>query len=96
MLTFTFECENEDQFAALQQAALFLAEMHRLAQVAPAGQVLQTVEGHALDAGRQFLRDSLQSAAQHRIDLDEKKGAPLGSARAPASAGSRAGTAANG
>jgi len=94
MRTFTFECQNEAQFAALQQAALFLAEMHQLAQTAPQGAVLQTIESHALDQGRQFLRNALQSAAQQRIDHDEKKGAPLGSARAPAPAGSRAGTAA--
>jgi hypothetical protein len=96
MLTVTFECENEAQLAALRQAAHFLAEMHRLAQDAPAGEVLAAVEGHALDAGRQFLRDSLQSAAQQRIDRDEKKGAPPASARAPAAAGSRAGMAASG
>ena len=94
MLTFTFACENEAQFAALQQAALFLAEMHHLAQDAPAGAVLQAIEGHALGCGRQFLRDALQSAAQRRIDRDEKKGAPAAAARAPAPAGSRAGTAA--
>ena len=95
MPTFTFECADAAQFAALQQAAHFLAEMHRLAQAAPAGQVLQAVAGHALDAGRQFLRDSLQAAAQRRIDQDEKKGAPPGAARAPARTGSRAGTAAS-
>jgi hypothetical protein len=81
--------------AVLQQAADYLAEMHRLAQAAPAGEVLSAVEGHALDAGRQLLRDSLQSAAQRRIDLDEKKGAPPGAARARARTGSRAGTAAS-
>lgn len=87
MLTFTFECENEAQYAALQQAAVFLAEMHRLAQGAPAGAVLGAVEGHALDAGRQFLRDSLRAAAQQRVDRDEKKGAPPAAARAPAATG---------
>src|SRR5262249_6440646 len=56
MLTFTFECQNEAQFAALQQAAHFLAEMHHLAQNAPARQVLPALEGLALDSGRQFLR----------------------------------------
>ena len=96
MLTFTFECADQTQFAALQQAALFLAEMHRLAQDAPAGQVLQAIEGHALDAGRQLLRDSLQAAAQKRIDRDEEKGAPHGTAPAPAPTGSRAGTIASG
>jgi hypothetical protein len=83
MLTFTFQCQNEAQFAALEQAAHFLAEMHQLAQAAPGGSILQTLEGHALDCGRQFLRDALQSAAQQRLDQDEKKGAPSAAARAP-------------
>jgi hypothetical protein len=94
MPTFTFECEDEAQLAALRQAALFLAEMHQLAQAAPGGAVLHALEGHALGAGRQLLRDALQSAAQRRIDADEKKGAPPAAARAPAATGSRAGTAA--
>ena len=93
MFTFTFECQNEAQLAALRQAAHFLAEMHQLAQATPAGQVLSSLEGHALDAGRQFLRDALQSAAQQRVDHDEKKGAPRAAARAPAPADSRAGMA---
>lgn len=83
MLTFTFQCENEAQFAALQQAAHFLAEMHQLAHNTPGGAVLQTLEGHALDCGRQLLRDVLQSAAQQRIDHDDKKGAPPAAAPAP-------------
>ena len=94
MLTFTFECQNEAQFLALQRAAHFLAEMHQLAQAAPNGQVLQTLEGHALDGGRQFLRDVLQSATQQRVDHDEKKGATHAAARAPGRTDSRAGMAA--
>ena len=94
MLTFTFECEDEAQFAALEQAAHYVAEMHQLARTAPGGAVLQALEGHALESGRQFLRDSLQSAAQQRIDRDEKKGAPGAAARAPGRAGLRAGMAA--
>jgi hypothetical protein len=93
MLTFTFQCQNEAQFAALQQAAHFLAEMHQLAQDAPSGALLHTLEGHALDGGRQFLRDVLQSAAQQRIDQDEKKGASPAAARAPARTDLRAGMA---
>jgi hypothetical protein len=93
MPTFTFECASESQLAALQQAALFLAEMARLAQSAPAGEVLHRLEGHALDAGRQLLRDSLQAAAQQRIDHGEQKGATPAAARAPARAGAGAGIA---
>ena len=93
MLTFTFECHNEAQLAALQQAAAFLAEMHQLAQGATGGSVLPALEAHALGGGRQFLRDALQSAAQQRVDHDEKKGAPRAAARAPAPADSRAGMA---
>jgi hypothetical protein len=95
MLTFTFECENEAQLAALEQAAHFLAEMHRLAHATPAGQVLPAIEGHALDAGRQFLRDSLQAAAQQRIDREEQKGALHDAAATPTPTGSRAGMAAS-
>lgn len=95
MPTFTFECEDEAQLAALRQAAAFLAEMRQLAQTAPPGCTLHAIEGHALGAGRQLLRDALQSAAQSRIDADEKKGGPPGSAaRAAAPGGPRAGTAA--
>ena len=94
MPTFTFECVSEAQLAALQQAAHFLAEMDQLAQAAPPGAVLSALEGHALDAGRQLLRDALRSAAQQRIDADEKKGAPPAAARAPGATGSRAGMAA--
>jgi hypothetical protein len=94
MPTFTFECQNEAQLAALQQAAHFLAELHQLAQAAPGGAVLRAIEGHALDGGRQLLRAAVQSAAQQRIDRDEKKGAPPAAARAPGRTGSRAGAAA--
>jgi hypothetical protein len=94
MLTFTFECDNEAQFAALQQAAHFLAEMHQLAQTAPGGAILDTLEGHVLDGGRQLLRDALQSAAQQRLDHDEKKGAPPAAAPAPGCTDLRGGMAA--
>lgn len=93
MLTFTFACQNEAQLAALQQAAHFLAEMHHLAQAAPSGDILQTLEGYALDGGRQFLRDALQSAAQQRIDHDEKKGALPAAAHAPGRTDSKVGMA---
>jgi hypothetical protein len=95
MLTFTFECANEAQFTTLQRAADFLAELHQLARETPVGQTLSLLEGHALDAGRLFLRDSLCSAVQQRIDDDEKKGAAHGPVPAPTPIGSRADTTAN-
>jgi hypothetical protein len=94
MPTFTFECATEAQLAALPQAALFLAEMNQLAPAARDGAVLATREGHALAAGRPLLRDTLRSAAQQRIDADEKKGPPPAAARASGRTGSRAGMAA--
>jgi hypothetical protein len=92
MPTFTFECQSEAQYAALQQAALFLAEMHQLAQAAPPGQVLGAVEAHALDGGRRLLRDAVRAAAQERVDRDEQKGARRAAARAPGASASRGGT----
>lgn len=93
MPTFTFECHSEAELAMVSQAARFAAEMHHLALEAPGGEVLSVVEGLALDTGRQLLRDVLQSAAQTRIDADEKKGGPPASAAsAPTPAASRAGT----
>jgi hypothetical protein len=94
MLTFTFECQNEAQLIALQRAAHFLAEMHQLAQTAPSGHILQTLEDHARDGGRQLLRQVLQSAAQQRIDHDEKKRAPHAAVRAGGRTDSRDGVAA--
>ncbi|MGH7224979.1 MAG: hypothetical protein ACRELF_17290 [Gemmataceae bacterium] len=90
MPTFTFECHSEEELALLSQAARFVAEMHQLALKTPGGKVLSAIESLALDDGRQLLRDLLQSAAQTRIDHDEKKGAPHAAASAPDRTGSRA------
>jgi hypothetical protein len=75
MPTLTFEYRSEQERLAIQQAVAFVAEMHALAQTAPNGHVLHACEGHALDAGRDFLRSTLQQAVQTRIDhAEEKKG----------------------
>lgn len=86
-VTVTIECHTEAEAASLRQAAAFVAEMHQIAQSAPDCQALHLVEAHALGQGRQLLRDTLQSAAQARLDADEKKGGPPASA-ATAPAGS--------
>ena len=93
-LTLTVEYQTEQQRAALEQAVAFVAEMHQLAQSAPAGQVLHACEGLALGSGRDLLRDALRSAAQARVDAAEQKGATPASARAPAATTSRGGTSA--
>lgn len=84
MPTVTFEYRSESERRAIEQAVAFVAEMHALAQTAPDGQVLHACEGHALDAGRDLLRSTLQQAIQTRIDVaEEKKGRPV-PASAPA------------
>src|SRR3954471_10014870 len=82
MPTVTFEYRSERERVAVERAVAFVAEMHSLAQTTPDGQVLHACEGHALDAGRDLLRFTLQQAAQARIDAAEEKGGP----HAPASA----------
>jgi hypothetical protein len=83
MPTGTFEYRSESERVAIEQAIAFVAEMHSLAQAAPAGQVLQASEGHALDAGRALLRSTLQQAAQARVDAAQEKGGLPAPARAP-------------
>lgn len=82
MPTVTFAYRDERERVALELAAAFVAEMHSLAQAAPAGHVLHACEGHALAAGRQLLRDALQQAVQARAEDAEQKGGRRASARA--------------
>jgi hypothetical protein len=84
MPTVTFEYRSQQERLAIERAVAFVAEMHSLARTTPDGQVLSACEGHALDAGRDLLRFTLQQAAQARIDAAEEKGGPGGPARAPA------------
>jgi hypothetical protein len=93
-VTVTIECRSEAEAASVRQAAAFAAEMYSLALSAPDGQVLHLAEALALGQGRGLLRDTLQSAAQARVDAAEQKGGPVASARAPARSASRGGTAA--
>jgi len=83
MPTVTFEYRSEQERVAIERAVAFVAEMHSLAQTTPDGQILHACEGHALDAGRDLLRFSLQQAVQARVDTAEEKGETLASARAP-------------
>jgi hypothetical protein len=84
MPTGTFDYRSEAERLAIERAIAFVAEMHALAQTAPDGQVLPACEAHALDAGRDLLRSTLQQAAQARIDAAEQKKGRRVSVRAPA------------
>jgi hypothetical protein len=94
MPTLSVEYQTEQERALIEQALSFVAEMRQLAQAAPAGQVLSLCEARALGQGRQLLRDTLQAAAQARVDAAEQKGAKPAPARAPAATASKGGTAA--
>jgi hypothetical protein len=83
MPTGTFDYRSEQERVAIERAIAFVAEMHSLAQATPDGQVLHACEGHALDAGRDLLRLTLQQAVQARVDAAEEKGGPHAPARAP-------------
>lgn len=84
MPTVTFEYRSEQERLAIEHAVAFVAEMHSLAQTAADGHVLHACEGHALDAGRDLLRSTLQQAVQTRIDHAEEKKGQDASAPAPA------------
>jgi hypothetical protein len=83
MPTGTFEYQSAQERVAIERAIAFVTEMHGLAQATPEGQVLHACEGHALDAGRDLLRLTLQQAVQARVDAAEEKGGPPAPARAP-------------
>ena len=68
MPTLSVEYQTEQERALIQQAVAFVTEMRQLAQAAPAGAVLALCEARALDQGRRLLRDTLQAAAQARVD----------------------------
>ena len=84
MPTVSFEYRSQAERIAIERAVAFVAEMHSLAQISPDGHILHACEAHALDAGRDLLRATLQHAVQHRVDEVEKKGAPHAPASAPA------------
>ena len=84
MPTGTFEYRSEPERIAIERAIAFVAEMHAMAQTAPLGQILHACEGHAVDAGRDLLRATLQQTVQTRVAAAEEKEGRPASARAPA------------
>jgi hypothetical protein len=86
MPTGTFEYRDDAERVAIEQAIAFVTQMRELACHAPPGQVLAACEGHALDAGRDLLRTTVQRAVQADLDTAAGKTASIADARAGADA----------
>ncbi len=91
MIRRTFVAEDEVEAAALEQALAMVRELKRLADAAPDGHVLATVEKAAVDRGRRFGRDRLQEVPNSQARDLEKKGGAAGTAPAAGPAGTTAG-----
>jgi hypothetical protein len=85
MIRRTFVAEDEIEAAAIEHALLMVRDLKRLADAAPDGHVLATVEVAALERGRRFTRDRLQDVLNAQAAGLEKKGGAGGVA--PAGAG---------
>jgi hypothetical protein len=60
----------------LEQARAFIAELHRVADAAPDGQVLRIAERFTVEKGREFLRCALAQVLQSQANAVEKKVPP--------------------
>jgi hypothetical protein len=80
----TFEYRDEAEKVAMEQALAFVAQMRDLAVAAPHGQVIDALEGHAVDAGRHLLRTTLERAVQAAVEPAGEKKGRTASARAGA------------
>lgn len=80
----TFEYRDEAEKAAIEQHIAFVHQMRELGVEAPHGQVLDRLEGHAVDAGRDLLRGTLERAVRATVETQEGKKGRIGRARAGA------------
>jgi hypothetical protein len=72
-----FEYKDASERLALEQAFAYVTDLHRTAQDAPDGTVLEACEGLALEKGRELLRSTLSTALNGRIAVAEQKGGRL-------------------
>jgi hypothetical protein len=91
--TGTFVYHSDEERLAIEAAIAYVTELRQLARAAPAGQVLDRCEEHALTRGRDLLRDGLRQAVQARVDEAEQKGGLPGAVRARARSASSGGVA---
>src|SRR5689334_25396565 len=80
--TMTLEVDSPAQEQLVRQYHALLQELDSLADTAPAGQVLDVLEGAVLDRGREALRATLELAVRRRVAAAEKKGRRCGGAAA--------------
>ena len=80
----TFEYRDEAEKAAIERHIAFVHQMRDLAVTAPHGHVLDRLEGHALDAGRELLRAGLERAVQASVEQGGGKKGRTAGARAAA------------
>jgi hypothetical protein len=80
----TFEYRDEAEKAAIERHIAFVQQMRDVGAVAPHGQVLHRLEGHALDAGRELLRTTLERGVQASVEQAAEKTGRTGRARAAA------------
>jgi len=77
------QIEAETDRLLLEQAQAFIRDMRATAQNAPYGKVVQNADAFAVQNGREFARNVLQTIIQEQNDLLEKKKKP---GNAPAAA----------
>lgn len=80
----TFEYRDEAEKAAIERHIAFVQQMRDVGAVAPHGHVLDRLEGHALDAGRELLRTTLERGVRASVDAAAGKTGRIGRARAAA------------
>jgi hypothetical protein len=80
----TFEYRDEAEKAAIEQHIAFVQQMRDVGITAPHGQVLDRLEGHAVDAGRELLRGTLERAVRAAVETGADKTGRIGRACAAA------------
>jgi hypothetical protein len=72
MPSLTIEYETDAERLQYERMIAYVEEMKRLGLTAAPGTVLDACERHALEHGRQLLRDTLAASVQARADLEKK------------------------
>jgi hypothetical protein len=74
----TFDAMTPLQRLIVERALALARELEATAGSAPMGQIIDRCESLLLDAGRDFLRRTLEDTLQAQVEALEKKGVPAG------------------